>query len=265
MGIYLVINIAIVIFMIWFARRRKRVTANGKAVLISGCDTGFGNLAAKALDKLNFCVLAGCFTEEGMEKLDKETSDNVIVFHLDVTDEKSIEEAKDLVYKYCSSRQLWAVVNNAGVLLGFETEVTSMKTFKRVMDVNFLGMVALTKKVLPLIRKSRGRVINIASILGRYASRGFDAYIASKFAVIGWSDCLRQSLSVWGCKVITIEPGVMNTNLLNNLVYSFDDDFSKSTEEVKADYGRDYVKNATRLLNLIEKKSELIHSTFATK
>jgi len=148
---------------------------------------------------------------------------------------------------------LWAVINNAGILLGFETEITSMTTFRKVMDVNYFGAVALTKKVLPLIRKSKGRVINIASAAGRIATRGLDAYNASKFAVIGWSDSLRHSLRVWGCKVITIEPGVMNTNIFNNLLSSIENDYKKCTEDVKNDYGNDYIQSATRMLKTGEK------------
>jgi len=132
-----------------------------------------------------------------------------------------------------------------------------METFRRVMDVNFFGMVAVTKKVLPLIRKAKGRVVNIASVLGRVSLRGTDAYTSSKHAVEGFSDSIRLSMKPWKCKVVIIEPGVMNTPLLKPPPEVLAKAIAETPEDVRRDYGDDYMKvNTSRNLEIAIKLAQ---------
>lgn len=102
------------------------------------------------------------------------------------------------------------MVNNAGILSLLEIEFGDMTPFTRQMDINCFGAVRVSKAFLPLLRRgslsSRGRVVNVASLAGRFTMPGFVAYCMSKGAVITFSDGLRRELAKWGIEVVCIEP-----------------------------------------------------------
>jgi len=235
--------IIILLIVVLTIRNKRRIDIRNKKILITGCDSGFGKATTLELYKKGALIYAGCYTKEGIDnlKIESKNSSNIIAFQLDVTNQKSIDDAYELIKKDCGTTGLWAVINNAGIIQGFEIEFTSMETFRRVMEVNFFGLVTVTKKFLPLIRKAKGRVINIASVCGRLSLRGVDAYTSSKYAVEGFSDSVRQSLKPWGCKVVIIEPGVMDTPLLRPQPEQFTKANSEIPEDIKNDYGEDYM------------------------
>ncbi|NWX86811.1 BDH protein, partial [Nothoprocta ornata] len=101
---------------------------------------------------------------------------------------------------------LWGLVNNAGISTFGEVEFTSLDKYKEVAEINLWGTVRVTKAFLPLIRRAKGRVVNVASMLGRMASPSRSCYCISKFGVEAFSDCLRQEMYRWGVRVILIEP-----------------------------------------------------------
>jgi short-subunit dehydrogenase len=110
---------------------------------------------------------------------------------------------------------LWAVVNNAGVLSSFEIEFGDMSSFVAQMNVNCLGIVRVTKAFLPLLRFSKGRVVNMASLAGRFAIPGMVGYCMSKSAVISFSDGLRREMKKWEIDVICIEPHLFRSQKIN--------------------------------------------------
>lgn len=86
---------------------------------------------------------------------------------------------------------LWAVVNNAGVLVpSAPCDWLTIDDYKSVLDVNLNGIIAVTLSVLPLVKKAKGRVVNMASVLGRITPIG-GPYPVSKFGVVGFNDSLR--------------------------------------------------------------------------
>ena len=86
---------------------------------------------------------------------------------------------------------------------------------RKVMDVNFFGHVAMTKKFLPLlVAKRDSRVVNICSVAGYLTKPGMSSYSASKYALESFSDCLRREMAVWGLRVSIIEPGFMRTAIV---------------------------------------------------
>ncbi|NXK18687.1 BDH protein, partial [Thinocorus orbignyianus] len=101
---------------------------------------------------------------------------------------------------------LWGLVNNAGVSTFGEVEFASLDNYKNVAEINLWGTVRVTKAFLPLIRRAKGRVVNITSMLGRMVSPSRSCYCISKFGVAAFSDCLRQEMYRWGVRVILIEP-----------------------------------------------------------
>ena len=93
---------------------------------------------------------------------------------------------------YSFESGLWAVLNNAGITgLPAPVEWLHKSEFSKVMAVNFMGMVHVTNTFLPLVKKSRGRIVNTASMIGRFGFPGTGPYCASKHAVEGYSDVLR--------------------------------------------------------------------------
>ncbi|XP_010896447.3 D-beta-hydroxybutyrate dehydrogenase, mitochondrial [Esox lucius] len=223
-GVYL-------IFVLYIATpriSRGSVKVNGKAVLITGCDCGFGHVAAKHLHKMGFTVFAGCLFKDqvgdGAKELEEMNSDRMKVLQLDVCSEEQVEKAVEYVKTHLEDpeRGLWAVLNNAGVSTFGEVEFTTMDTYRHVSEVNLWGVIRITKAFLPLIRKAKGRVVNMASMYGRMGNAMRSSYCVSKYGVEAFSDCLRYEMKAWGVKVSIIEPGnfVVATGILTRDIVS---------------------------------------------
>ncbi|KAG7457142.1 hypothetical protein MATL_G00243350 [Megalops atlanticus] len=193
--------------------RLPKFFTQGKAVFITGCDSGFGFALAKYLHKLGFTVFAGCLLKEsggdGAAALEGLHSDRMKVVQLDVCSEEQVTRAAEFVRENLEDpeRGLWALVNNAGVSAFGEVEFTSMETYKRVSEVNLWGTVRVTKALLPLVRRAEGRVVNMAGMFGRMGHGQRSADCVSQHAVEGFSDCLRHEMKPWRVAVIVVEPG----------------------------------------------------------
>lgn len=243
-GLYLVF----VVFVAMPRIPRGLVEVKGKAVLITGCDSGFGHALAKHLHKLGFTVFAGCLLKdkggEGAKELEELQSDRLKVVQLDVCSEEQVTQAVEHIREALedSERGLWAVVNNAGVSTFGEVEFTSMDTYKQVSEVNLMGTIRITKAVLPLIRRAKGRVVNIASMYGRMGNIMRSAYCVSKYGVEAFSDCLRYEMKAWGVKVSIIEPGnfIVATGILTRDIVANTSNklWNEAPSCVKEDYGK---------------------------
>ncbi|XP_060694163.1 estradiol 17-beta-dehydrogenase 2-like isoform X2 [Hemiscyllium ocellatum] len=142
------------------------LSPEGKAVLITGCDSGFGHSLAKRLHSLGFHVFAMVLQEEsdGAQELKSVCSDRLTVIEMDVTNHAVIQDVRKEVAKQLNNRGLFALVNNAGVIIHIgDAEIIPTDAYKRCMEVNFLGTVQVTKAFLPFIRRAKGRIINISS------------------------------------------------------------------------------------------------------
>ncbi|KAJ8023386.1 Estradiol 17-beta-dehydrogenase 2 [Holothuria leucospilota] len=157
---------AIASYQIYKRLPQQFVNYDDKVVFISGCDSGFGHETAKRLDAKGVHVIAGCLLkgESGEQDLVKSCSDRLVTIQLDVTKEDSVQNAVKEVKEKLQGRDLWALVNNAGILYIAEAEIMSLKYVRSMMDVNFMGAVRLTKAFLPMLRQSEGRVVSLCSI-----------------------------------------------------------------------------------------------------
>ena len=145
----------------------EKVSVTNKAILITGCDTGFGNQLAKRCDKLGFYVFAGCLNpdENGAQELKDFCSEKLKILRLDVTKYEDVVNAINQIKS--SDLQLWVVVNNAGISMNAPIEWGSdVKQLNDIFSVNVLGAVRVTKLCLPLLKQTKGRVINVSSIAG---------------------------------------------------------------------------------------------------
>lgn len=205
----------------WYRYSLTLENLSDKYVLITGCDSGFGNLLARKLDKRGMRVLATCLTEQGAENLKKETSSRLQTVILDIGNSNSVQSAAKWVSDVLGGKGLWGLVNNAGTgMPGAPNEWLSRDDFARVLNVNLLGPIDVTLRLLPLIRKSKGRIVNVSSIVGRVTICG-GGYCISKFGVEAFSDSLRRELKSFGVQVSIIEPGYFQTGL-NNMQFMKD-------------------------------------------
>ncbi|KAL4216271.1 Retinol dehydrogenase 5 [Mactra antiquata] len=245
---YVVTAIVIFLTVRWLLWKLKVGNYNTRYVFITGCDTGFGKLLAQRLDKLGCHVIAGCMTSSQCTELKKVCSNRLETVVMNVCDVKSIETARKHVEKFLpGDKSLWAIVNNAGISGNIApTEWTSNESFKSVIEVNLLGVMYVAKEFLPLVRREKGRVINMASIMGRFAI-STAGYSASKFGVEGFSDQLRRELYRAGVSVHLIEPGYFRTGIVeeNHLALSMSKSFKESTPEVQKFYGKSYLQTTT--------------------
>lgn len=241
--VYLTVAITVIILAFQFGPK-SYLDPNNKAVIITGCDTGFGNALARKLDKIGFTVFACCLYAdgEGAQRIIDNTSDRCRVIQMDVTDDIQVRNAVSEVKEALEDKVLYSVVNNAGIAVFSEIEWCSVDQFQQIMNVNVMGMVRVTKAFLPLLRESKGRVINVASLAGRFTLPAFAAYSMSKVACIAFSDGLRQEMSKFGIKVITVEPGLYKTPIASTdtLVKQYRKSWEETPVDIKDVYGEDY-------------------------
>lgn len=230
-----------------------RVSDKGnKYVYITGCDTGFGNLLARHLDKQGFRVIAGCYSEKGEEDLKKACSERLTTAHLDVTSKESVAKVTAMIKDKVGERGLWAVVNNAGVSVpSAPCDWLTIDDYTSMLNVNLNGVIAVTLSVLPLIKKARGRVVNVASVFGRISATG-GPYTVSKYGVEAFNDSLRLNMHSFGVKVLCIEPGFFKTNVTNADIISksVTSLWEKLPQDVKDDYGPNYLDDTLKLVRV---------------
>ncbi|XDV46898.1 hypothetical protein PO909_016702 [Leuciscus waleckii] len=235
---------------------RGTLTAEGKAVLVTGCDSGFGLAVAKHLHKLGFTVFAGCLFKdgEGAQDLERVHSERLKVVQLDVCSEEQVSQALQFVTDNLedSEKGLWAVVNNAGISTFGEVEFTSMDTYRQVSEVNLWGTIRVTKAFLPLIRRAKGRVVNIASMYGRMGNALRSPYCVSKYGVEAFSDCLRYEMKAWSVNVSVIEPGnfIVATGILTRDIVTTTAEklWKEAPPGVQEDYGKAHFEQYMALM-----------------
>lgn len=205
--------------LLWSRLFMRLIDSNGKAVLVTGCDTGFGNLLVKRLSRDGFFVYAGCLDASGDGARELSKNSKVHVLQMDVTKEEEMRDALATVKSTLGTNVLWAVVANAGIGTYGLLEWESMQTTRKIFDVNVFGVASVCKKFLPLLRKTRGRLVIVASCAGRTTIPTMISYSMSKHAVISLADGLRRECVDKGVDVATIEPTMYRTPILYD-VYS---------------------------------------------
>jgi NAD(P)-dependent dehydrogenase (short-subunit alcohol dehydrogenase family) len=188
-------------------------------ILVTGASTGIGRACAVRFAELGYRVFAGVRKPAGGESLWAECSGAVEPVGLDVTRADSIAAALDAL----GDRPLAGLINNAGVASLGPLELLPIDAWRRQFEVNVIGLVAVTQACLPLLRRGRGRIVNVGSIAGRSALPGSGAYDSSKFAVEAITDVLRMELHAWGISVSLIEAGAVATPIWEKSLREADD------------------------------------------
>ncbi|KAK8762934.1 hypothetical protein V5799_034448 [Amblyomma americanum] len=198
---------------LWTTAFVRLLNGDGKAVLVTGCDSGFGHLLVKTLSRIGFFVFAGCLdaNSEGAEKLSNLS--NVKVLQMDISSEQQVHDAEAIIRADLGSRVLWAVVCNAGVRNEGLLEWIPMKAVQKVLDVNVLGTCRVSKKFLPLLRRSGGRLVVVTSSFGYVTVPMGTPYSMSKHALVSMVDGLRRECYGKGVDIISVMPQAYKTNI----------------------------------------------------
>ena len=180
-------------------------------VLITGASTGIGRATALRMSRAGWKVLAGVRAEQvGRELAAEGPAGRIEPLRLDVTSEEQIAAARMLVDAGGSGR-LDALVNNAGVGAGGPMELLTTEELRSQFEVNVFGPMALTRALLPALRRARGRVVFVSSIGGKVVLPYTAPYGASKHAIEAIADSLRIELAGSEIQVALIEPGSVST------------------------------------------------------
>jgi len=200
----------------------KNHRPNG-AVVISGTSSGIGHATALLLDQSGYRVFAGVRREDDAQRLQAKASERLRTLILDITCQDQIDGAVVAVKEALGPEEgLAGLVNNAGICEPGPIELIGMDRFRRQIEVNLIGHVAMIQAMLPLVRQGRGRIINVSSATGRFALPILGAYVASKWALEGMSDALRRELRWLGIPVSIIEPGTVEAPLWDKTPDSID-------------------------------------------
>ena len=236
--------------------RQQEHTAD-RWVLSTGCDSGFGQRLVRDARASGFNVVAACYMEQGQESLatnnassptkndstqEKEALMNhsmgdLITVVADLTTAHGITKVVEAVKAAVKDQELWAIVNNAGICLPGNVHWMQPESYYQTFEVNFFAPVKLTYELLPLLKESKGRVVNVTSVDGFIPLPSNASYNASKHALEAYSDTLRCEMLPWGVKVVVVEPSTMKTPLVMAYADSWLKGFKASPKDRQDCYG----------------------------
>jgi NAD(P)-dependent dehydrogenase (short-subunit alcohol dehydrogenase family) len=202
-------------------------------VLVTGAARGIGRSIANHLAGAGWDVIAGVRSESDAAAIAKEDPQRVSAVILDVTDAGHIAALANAV-----PERLDAVVNNAGIVVSGPMEVVSPEDWRKQLEVNVIGQLAVTQAVLPALRKARGRIVFISSVNGKLSMPMVGVYSASKFALEAAADALRLELTPWGISVSLIEPAQTDTDMWRTADSVLEGDVAALTPEHRRLYAK---------------------------
>jgi NAD(P)-dependent dehydrogenase (short-subunit alcohol dehydrogenase family) len=177
--------------------------------VVTGCSSGIGEACAVRLAAAGHRVVAGVRRDADGERLSRR-SDSIVPCLLDVTDPAHVEGLVRQLDEL-GVAGLDGVVNNAGIARGGPLEFLALEEWRTQLEVNLLGQIAVTKALIPQLRRARGRLVYIGSIAGRVSTPLLGPYGASKHAIQAVAESLREELRPWGIAVSVVEPGAVRT------------------------------------------------------
>ncbi len=190
-----------------------------KIAVVTGSSSGIGFETSLALSRegyFTYATMRNLKKADVIKKIAKDEGLPLKVIELDVDNENSTEEAIKSIIE--EKQRIDVLVNNAGWGIWGTAEDVSLEEFREQFETNFFSVVRMIQKVSPIMRKQgSGNIVNISSVAGRIGFPVSTAYISSKFALEGLSECLRFELGQFGINVIIIEPGVIKTNFFDSM------------------------------------------------
>lgn len=183
-------------------------TTTAKTFLVTGASSGIGETTTRVLVGRGHRVFAGVRRPEDAARLTRELGERCVPVLLDTTDATAIVKAAATI---AAAGDLDGVVNNAGIAVSGPLEFLPLDELRKQFEVNVIGVVAVTQAMLPLLRRTHGRVVIVGSVGGRTALPFVSPYNASKHAIDAIAAGLRMELVPAGIDVSLIEPGAVST------------------------------------------------------
>jgi short-subunit dehydrogenase len=191
-----------------------------KVAVVTGSSSGIGNETSLLLARnqiTTYATMRNVSKGDGLREIASKEKIPLNVAQLDVNDDSSVNSAIDNIIK--ENGRIDILVNNAGYSLFGSVEESSLEEIKQQFETNIFGLIRTTKAVIPTMRKQgNGTIINVSSAGGIIGLMPFlTAYHATKFAVEGFTESLRQELADFNINIILIEPGSISSNMVNNI------------------------------------------------
>lgn len=197
-------------------------------VVITGVSTGIGHDAARLLLEKGYFVFGSVRKQADADRVKADFGDNFVPLLFDVTDGEGVKTAVSIVQSTIGNTGLTALVNNAGISTPGPLMHLTPDDLRHQLEVNVVSLLAVTQAFLPLLGAVKnaahppGRIINISSVSGKITYPFMGAYSASKHALEAMSDALRRELMLYGVDVILIEPGTVQTPIINKFADQVD-------------------------------------------
>ena len=186
--------------------------------------------------------------------------DNVVSLKCDITSDEDINNAVAIIIKEAGCVDL--LINNAGMGISGAIENHQLEDIKRIVDVNIVGLVNVTRKLIPYLRESKGMIVNVSSVAGPISIPFQTMYSVTKSAVLTFSDGLRNELRPYGVRVTSVLPGDTKTGFTDSRKKSEDkgnygDRIEKSVSKMEKDErnGVPAIKIAKKILKISKKKN----------
>ncbi|MCG3218071.1 MAG: SDR family oxidoreductase, partial [Candidatus Heimdallarchaeota archaeon] len=203
-----------------------------KSVIVTGASSGIGRAIAVHLAENGFLVFAGARNQQAIDELS--SIENVTGIKLDVTNKEDIEKAYELI---SAEKNLYAIVNNAGIGVVRAILDLSLDDINKQFDVNLFGIHRMVRTFFPLLRETKGRIVNIGSINGMASPPLISAYSMSKFALEIYSEILLNEFHKFDIHVSIIDPGLFDTIIFEKLK-----DDIQTLCQLDSEYNEEYQK-----------------------
>lgn len=256
-------TIRLILHLVGYSSQTVDTSTQELAVVITGCDSGFGLDLALACQAKGYHVFCCCLKQDSLQVfLQKERMTPLVV---DVCSDQDVDNLRKVVLDWVKTgeskekRFLHAVVNNAGIGNGGLVDWIGMDVYQKNMDVNCMGQIRVVKAFLPFLKDQYAssmqlykdaRIVNMISMAGLVYAMGMTPYSASKFAAEGFSNALRLELRDFGIKVITMNPSFHETPLTMDMTGEAQRCYDNLPQDMKARYGQDYLEN--NILHLLQ-------------
>ena len=219
--------------------------------VVTGSSSGIGFEIALMLARNGFqtyATMRNLAKSENIKSIASKENLPIYIEQLDVTDNKSVTNAIQAIVSKANGIDV--LVNNAGYALTGAFEDLAIEEIKAQYETNLFGLIRTTQTVLPIMRKQKsGAIVNISSGAGRFGYPGGSAYVSTKFAVEGLSESMAYELEPFGIKVILIEPGVIKTNIANDMV------IAEKSQNPNSPYSQIMQKMSTSFEHMLENAS----------
>jgi NAD(P)-dependent dehydrogenase (short-subunit alcohol dehydrogenase family) len=203
------------------------------SVLVTGAGRGMGRSIAEHLAGRDWDVIAGVRSDADAATVTAANPRRIKAVILDVTNDAHIAGLADSL-----PDRLDGLVNNAGIVVGGPIEAVGTDDWRRQLEVNVIGQMAVTRPVLPRLRASQGRIVFISSVNGRVSMPMIGPYCASKFALEAAADALRMELRPWRIPVVIVEPAQTDTDMWRTADTMVEETEAALTPEQRALYAK---------------------------